>query len=90
MKTTVEIPDPLFRRAKKHCADKGIPLRTLIEDGLRRALEPSPAARRFRLKPFGFRGRGLAGPFDWSQVREIIYEGRGGVREPAEEPLDRR
>ncbi len=79
MKTTVEIPDVLFRRAKKYCAEKGVPFRNLIEDGLRRMLEPPPATRPFRLKPFGFRGEGLAGPSDWSEVREIIYEGRGGL-----------
>ena len=78
MKTTVEIPDALFRRAKKHCAEKGVPFRILIEDGLRRVLESSPPRRPFRLKPFGFRGEGRAGPSDWPAVREMAYEGRGG------------
>ncbi len=79
MKTTVEISDALFRRAKKHCAEKGVAFRDLVEDALRRVLEASPAARRFRLKPFGFRGEGQVGPSDWSELRETIYEGRGGL-----------
>jgi hypothetical protein len=82
MKTTVEVPDPLFRRARKYCAEKGVSFRALVEEGLRRVLESSPAARPFRLKPFGFRGEGLVGPSDWSELREIIYEGRGGLGAP--------
>jgi len=80
MKTTVEIPDALFRRAKKYSAEKGVPLRSVIEEGLRRVLE-SPAQRSFRLKPFGFRGRGAVSVADWSRVRELIYEDRGGKGE---------
>ncbi|MGH9719452.1 MAG: hypothetical protein ACRD8O_04520 [Bryobacteraceae bacterium] len=81
MKTTVEIRDPLFRRAKKYCAEHGIPLRALIEDGLRQILEPPPP-KRFRLKRFGFRGEGPIGPSDWPSIREIVYEGRGGAGTP--------
>ena len=77
MKTTVEIPDTLFRRAKRYSAEKGVPLRAVIEEDLRRVLE-SPAKGSFRLKPFGFRGKGAGGLTDWSRVREMIYEGRGG------------
>jgi len=79
VKTTVEIHDDLFRRAKKYCAEHGIPLRALIEDGLRQVLEPQQQPKRFRLKRFGFRGEGPTGPSDWPSVREIIYESRGGA-----------
>jgi hypothetical protein len=34
MKTTLEIPDPIFRRAKSVAAERGIPLRTLISEAL--------------------------------------------------------
>jgi len=30
MKTTLEIPDPLFRRAKAKAAEQGIPLRQFV------------------------------------------------------------
>jgi len=38
MKTTVELPDDLLIRAKKHAAETRTPLRVLIERGLRREL----------------------------------------------------
>ena len=78
MKTTVEIPDALFRKAKKYCAERRLAFREILEDGLRRVLESPPAARPFRLKPFGFRGEGQVGPTAWPEIREMIYEGRGG------------
>jgi hypothetical protein len=34
MKTTLEIPDALFRRAKSVAAERGIPLRELVLDAL--------------------------------------------------------
>jgi hypothetical protein len=87
MKTTVEIPDPLFRAAREYCAGQGLSFRQLIESGLRLAIErPRPAAH-FRLKPFGFRGEGQQ-IHDWSAIREAIYEGRGD--ETATVPIRRR
>ena len=34
MKTTLEIPDAIFRRAKSLAAERGIPLRALISEAL--------------------------------------------------------
>lgn len=34
MKTTLEIPDAIFRRAKSVAAERGIPLRALITEAL--------------------------------------------------------
>ncbi len=39
MKTTVEIPDNLFRQAKALAAMRGRKLKDLVEDGLRRVVE---------------------------------------------------
>ncbi len=78
MKTTVEIADPLFRRAKKHCSESGISLRELIETGIRGALDHPKGGAPFRLKPFGFRGEGQI-THDWQTIREMAYEGRGGA-----------
>ena len=39
MKTTVELPDPLYRQAKAEAAMRGRKLRDLVEDGLRLVLE---------------------------------------------------
>lgn len=43
MRTTVEIPDPLFKTAKKYCFESGITLRELITNGIRRELEDANA-----------------------------------------------
>ncbi len=34
MKTTLEIPDPVFRRAKSMAAEQGIPLRQFVTDAV--------------------------------------------------------
>jgi hypothetical protein len=34
MKTTLEVPDALFRRAKSAAAERGIPLRQLVSEAL--------------------------------------------------------
>lgn len=78
MKTTVEISDPLFRAAKKHCAERGISLRQLIEAGLRMAIEKPKQEARFRIRRFGFSGEGQV-EHGWERIRELIYAGRGGA-----------
>ena len=43
MRTTVEIPDELFRRAKSEAALRGRKLKDLVEEGLRLVLAAPPA-----------------------------------------------
>jgi hypothetical protein len=38
MKTTVEIPDALFRKAKATAAERGVPLKDLLTDAVREHL----------------------------------------------------
>lgn len=38
MKTTLEIPDPVFRRAKSVAADRGIPLREFVTEAVKEKL----------------------------------------------------
>ncbi len=79
MKTTVEIPDELFRQAKEYAAKHGVPLRELIERGLETVLRGSAAPRkRFRLKTIMTAGEGPVSEGDWSTIRSLIYEGHGG------------
>jgi predicted component of type VI protein secretion system len=47
VKTTVEVPDDLYRRAKSEAALRGRKLKDLIEEGLRLVLE-APSERRSR------------------------------------------
>jgi hypothetical protein len=46
MKTTIEVPDELYRRAKAEAALRGRKLRDLVEEGLRLVLEAPRKARR--------------------------------------------
>jgi hypothetical protein len=79
MKTTVEIPDELFREARLYAARNGIPLREVVERGVRLVLTgKAPAAKRFRLKSITVKGEGLAPGNDWPMIRSMIYEGHGG------------
>ena len=48
MKTTVEVPDELYRRAKATAALQGRKLKDLIEDGLRLVLDRPGKSRRQR------------------------------------------
>lgn len=41
MKTTLEIPDPIFRRAKSVAAQRGIPLRAFVTEAITEKLEAS-------------------------------------------------
>lgn len=51
MRTTVDLDDALFRKAKAHAALQGIRFKKLVEDGLKLALEkPANAKKPFRIK----------------------------------------
>ena len=52
MKTTVEIPDFLFRRAKSVAADRGIPLRQFITEAVQEKLK-APAQEKPWMKHVG-------------------------------------
>ena len=44
MKTTLEIPDPVFRQAKARAAEQGIPLRQFVTDAVKDKLGSKPPA----------------------------------------------
>ncbi len=46
MKTTVELPDPLYRQAKAEAALRGRKLKDLVEEGLRLVLDAPPDKKR--------------------------------------------
>ena len=51
MRTTVEIPDDLFRKAKAHAALKGIMLKDLVVSALRKELARSnPPRKGYRVR----------------------------------------
>ncbi|MDQ2948616.1 MAG: hypothetical protein M3Y27_22215 [Acidobacteriota bacterium] len=53
MKTTLEIPDTLFRRAKSAAAEQGVPLRELVTEALREKLGDRAGEGKPWLKTFG-------------------------------------
>jgi hypothetical protein len=81
MKTTVEISDPLLRKARKVAAAEGVTFRTLVERGLHRVVADSKHEKPFKLRSVTFKGKGLRPELrgaSWEKIREMIYEGRGG------------
>ena len=81
IKTTIELPEPLFVQAKRYAAERNMTLKALIEQGLRGAMARPPESAPFVLHDASFRGKGGYTPeFEsarWEQVRDVAYEGRG-------------
>lgn len=53
MKTTLEIPDSIFRRAKSVAAERGIPLRALISEALAEKLRADKGRGKPWMAAFG-------------------------------------
>jgi len=54
MKTTFEIPDNVFRRAKSKAAEQGVPLRQFITEAVEEKLrEPRTSGEKPWMKSFG-------------------------------------
>ena len=68
MKTTLEIPDPLFRKAKATAAQHGVTLREFVNDALREKLSGDPKA--VAGEPAWMKFFGAGKPFAAS-IREI-------------------
>jgi len=52
MKTTIEIPDPLFRKVKSKAAERGQTLKDFVADALRERLAPNTSICRFDEAPW--------------------------------------
>jgi CRISPR/Cas system-associated protein Csm6 len=81
MKTTVEISDSLLEEARKLAAKDGTTVRAFVEQGLRRIVAERKSRGVFKLRKATFVGNGLqpgAAGATWEQIRDVIYEGRGG------------
>lgn len=82
MRTSFEIPESLFKRAKNAARRRGITMRELVIDGLQRALDSERArAERYRLKDCSAGEGGLIeglSETDREEIRRRSYEGRGG------------
>ena len=75
MKTTIEISDALLKAAKRRARSKGVTLRAVIEEGLRKVLKEEATTTRFQLRRASFKGEGRV-EADWDAIRDLIYSGR--------------
>jgi hypothetical protein len=78
VKTTIDIPDSLFQEAKACAEARGVPLRQIVEEGLRSIVHNAHEPRkRFRLRDGSFGGKSHQSERSWSEIRQTIYQGRG-------------
>ena len=76
MKTTLEIHDALFLRAKESALKQGRTLRSLVEEGLRHVLDSSSRRNSYRLPDLSTGQPGALDPleeYSWQDLRELIY-----------------
>lgn len=88
MKTTVEIQDDLLRRAKQRARDTGRTLRSVMEDGLRRALDDERPPNGYKMPDMSVGDPNAENPlkkYTWPQLRDIIYERGFPYEDPEEE-----
>jgi hypothetical protein len=81
MRTTVDMPDGLLEEAKAVAERRKITLRDFMEEALRSSIEAERQRPAFRLQDGSFTGNGLQENLEWSEwstMRALIYEGRGG------------
>ena len=80
MKTTIELPEALFDKAKRHARKHKTTLKALIEQGLRQVLATKADAAPFQLRDASVNGKGLNPEYrdaGWDQLRDSIYHGQG-------------
>ena len=74
MRTTLEIDDKLLRAAKKAAAQRGVPLRRIVEESLALALNPRTKGRRTEVRLRWIVTRGPAAPGVDFKDRDRLYE----------------
>jgi hypothetical protein len=80
MKTTIEISDPLLHEASELAEREGVPLRALVERGLRRVVTEAKPGAPFNFRRASLKGKGLQAEVrgaSWARLRDLVYEGRG-------------
>ena len=76
MKTTLDIQDALLERAKRHAKRVQMPLRAIVEDGLRRVLSERAVPAAYELADGSVGDPRAADPLEalsWQDLREEIY-----------------
>jgi len=82
MRTSIDIPEPLLRRARASARKRKTTLRAVLLDGLRRALDDDASGGGPYVLPDESCGEGGVHEGialdDWDRLRELAYDGRGG------------
>jgi hypothetical protein len=79
MKTTIDIADALLARAKRHAQRAGVPLRAVVEEGIRRVLAADDAPPTYELPDLSVGDPLHENPLEslsWPDLRDEIYGGR--------------
>lgn len=74
MKITVEIPDDLHEEIRAYATRHKLPMRAIVEKGLRQLLAGQELRHEFRLKTITTKGKGLVEDLDWAAIRARCYE----------------
>jgi hypothetical protein len=80
MRTSIDLSDALLERARRLAKRRGLTLKALVEEGLRRVIADSQTTSHFELRDVTFGEGGLVEGLsegDWEQLRDLTYEGRG-------------
>lgn len=81
MRTSFDLPDALFAKAKRLAQARGTTLRELTIEGLEAVIDRHRSRARFVLRDASYGDGGLADGVDetdWERIRDLSYEGRGG------------
>jgi hypothetical protein len=81
MRTSLDLPDALFAKAKRLAHARGTTLRELAIEGLEAVLDRHRRHAPFVLRDASYGEGGLADGLDetdWDRIRDLAYEGRGG------------
>jgi hypothetical protein len=81
MRTTVDLPDELLRRAKSEAALRGRKLKDLIEEGLRAVVEQTPPGDRPASKDAKPKK-----PTAHDLLKDLIFEGADGPTDLSTNP----
>lgn len=77
MRTTLELPDSLFRKAQKLARERGVPFRALVAEALHILLKAEKPTKRYRLPDTTFGGDGLVeglSDLQWERIGHLVYE----------------
>lgn len=77
MRTSLDLPDPLFKRAQKLARARGVPFRALVAEALQNLLMAQGPAKQFRLTDTTFGGDGLVEGLDdlqWERISSLVHD----------------